>query len=256
MKKILVAIIFSLLPFTFYLKPVSAAVCGDTVPTNETELNSYVSDCNTKLKNLSGQKATLAQALGVLTTQINLTQAKIAEQTTQLNKLEIEIVDLSGKIQSLDYSLTDLTKLFVARVKSSYINTSHNRLSFLFHFSGFTEFAKGLQYVEKVRDHDQQLLLSLEKSRLDFDLQRTMKEKKQAEIEVVKKNLDKERSALATQVAAKNKLLADTKNDEARFQSLLSAAQAQLAAFRRFATTQGGASILSNQTKCDSGGCY
>ncbi len=256
MKKLLIALLLSLLPFTFYLKPVSASVCGDTVPTDEGELKSYVDDCSAKLKNLSGQKATLAQALGVLTTQINLTQAKIAEQTTQLSKLEIEITDLSGKIQSLDYSLTDLTKLFVARVKSSYMSATNFPISLLLQFSGLSDFAKSVQYVEAVRDRDQRLLLSLEKSRLDFDQQKTVKEKKQAEIEAVKKNLDREKAALATQVAAKNKLLADTKNDEARFQSLLSAAQAQLAAFRRFASNQGGASIISNQTKCDSWGCY
>ena len=256
MKKILVALLFSLLPFTFYLKPASAAVCGDNVPSDENELKNYVDDCNAKLKSLSGQKATLAQALGVLTTQINLTQAKIAEQTTQLGKLEIEINDLSGKIQSIDYSLTDLTKLFVARVKSSYMSASNNPLAMLLHVSGITEFTKGFQYLEKVRDNDQKILLSLEKSRLDLDQQRTMKEKKQAEVEAVKKNLDREKAALATQVAAKNKLLADTKNDEARFQSLLSQAQAQLAAFRRFTTSQGGTSLLSNQTKCDSWGCY
>lgn len=256
MKKLLVTLLCTLLPFTFYLKPVSAAVCGDNVPSDENELKNYVDDCNAKLKSLSGQKATLAQALGVLTTQINLTQAKIAEQTTQLGKLEIEINDLSGKIQSIDYSLTDLTKLFVARVKSSYMSASNNPLAMLLHVSGITEFTKGFQYLEKVRDNDQKILLSLEKSRLDLDQQRTMKEKKQAEVEAVKKNLDREKAALATQVAAKNKLLADTKNDEARFQSLLSQAQAQLAAFRRFTTSQGGTSLLSNQTKCDSWGCY
>ena len=256
MKKIVVSIVTLLLCCVVAIQPVSAAVCGDTVPTDEGELKNYVADCSTKLKSLSGQKATLAQALGVLTTQINLTQAKIAEQTTQLSKLEVEITDLSGKIQSLDYSLTDLTKLFVARVKYSYINATNFPISLLLQFSGLSDFAKSVQYVNAVRDRDQSLLLSLEKSRLDFDQQKTIKEKKQAEIEAVKKNLDKEKAALATQVAAKNKLLADTKNDEARFQSLLSAAQAQLAAFRRFASNQGGASIVSNQTKCDSWGCY
>ena len=256
MKKILIALLCSLLPILFCLKPVSAAVCGDNVPSDEGELKSYVDDCNSKLKSLSGQKATLAQALGVLTTQINLTQAKIAEQSTQLAKLEIEITDLSGKIQSLDYSLGDLTKLFVARVKSSYINSANHPISVILHLSGLNGFTKGLQYVEAVRDHDQKLLLALEKSRLDFDQQKTMKEKKQAEIEAIKKSLDREKAALATQVGAKNKLLSDTKNDEARFQSLLSQAQAQLAAFRRFTTSQGGSSLLSNQTRCDSWGCY
>lgn len=255
MKKILILISVTLSLF-HSVHPVSAAVCGESVPTDEGALRTYVEDCSAKLSELSGQKATLSQALSVLTTQINLTQAKIAEQTTQLTKLEIEITDLSGKIQSLDYSLNDLSKLFVARVKSSYISASRSPLAILFSFSGLPELAKGVQYLEAVRDHDQKLLLSLEKSRLDYDQQKTTKEKKQAEIEVVKKSLDREKAALATQVAAKNKLLADTKNDEARFQSLLSQANAQLAAFRRFASNQGGATILNNQTKCDDWGCY
>lgn len=256
MKKILVALLFSLLPFTFYLKPASAAVCGDNVPSDENELKNYVDDCNAKLKSLSGQKATLAQALGVLTTQINLTQAKIAEQTTQLGKLEIEINDLSGKIQSIDYSLTDLTKLFVARVKSSYMSASNNPLAMLLHVSGITEFTKGFRYLEKVRDNDQKILLSLEKSRLDLDQQRTMKEKKQAEVEAVKKNLDREKAALATQVAAKNKLLADTKNDEARFQSLRQEAQNRVAQLANYSASKGGATLLSGTTKQDEWGYY
>lgn len=259
MKKItwIYPILYSLFFILYTFAPSAhAAVCGDNVPSDEGELKSYVEDCNAKLQELSGQKATLAQALGVLNTQINLTQAKIIEQTTQLAKLQVEIADLSGKIQSLDYTLTDLTKLFVARVKSSYIYSSTSPIPLLLHFSGLTQLTKGLQYVEAVRDHDQKLLLSLEKSRLDYDQQKTTKELKQKEIEAVKLSLDREKAALASSVAAKNKLLADTKNDEARFQSLRSQASAQLAAFRRFASNQGGASILSNQTKCDSWGCY
>jgi hypothetical protein len=47
-----------------------------------------------------------------------------------------------------------------------------------------------------------------------------------------------------------------TRNDEKRYQSLLAEAQAQKAAFSRFVSRFGGASILSNQTKCNDWGCY
>lgn len=237
-------------------KPVTAVSCGDTLPTDENELKDYVADCNSKLSSLSGQKQTLSQALAVLSTQINLTQAKIAKQSQLLASLEIEIADLSGKIQSLDYSLTDLTKLFVARVRSSYISNSKNTFTIFANSSSLTELTSGLRYLETVRDHDRELLVALEKSRLDYDAQKTLKEAKQKEIEDVKTSLDHEKLALSSQVAAKNKLLTDTKNNEARYQSLLSSAQAQLAAFRRFTTSQGGASLLTNQTRCDDWGCY
>lgn len=255
MKKLLILVLI-LLPILRFPRYVSAAVCGETVPTDEGALRTYVEDCNAKLKNLSGQKATLAQALDILTTQINLTQAKISKQVQVLTQLETEIADLSGKIQSLDYSLTDVTKLFVARVRSSYMSASRSPLALIAESTGITQFAKGLEYLETVRDHDRNVLVALEKSRLDYDTQKTLKEAKQKEIAAVKANLDKEKAALAQQVATKNKLLADTKNDEAKYQSLLSAAQAQLAAFRRFASNQGGASLLANQTKCNDWGCY
>lgn len=249
----LLCLSFAVLQFP---KPVTAVSCGDTLPTDENELKDYVADCNSKLSSLSGQKQTLSQALAVLSTQINLTQAKIAKQSQLLASLEIEIADLSGKIQSLDYSLTDLTKLFVARVRSSYISNSKNTFTIFANSSSLTELTSGLRYLETVRDHDRELLVALEKSRLDYDAQKTLKEAKQKEVEDVKASLDHEKLALSSQVAAKNKLLTDTKNNEARYQSLLSSAQAQLAAFRRFTTSQGGASLLSNQTRCDDWGCY
>jgi hypothetical protein len=84
------AIIFT---FTFYLllKPVSA-VCGDTVPTNEPELNSYVSDCNTSSR-ICQVKGYFSSGIG----RTNYTDQSDAGQDCRTNdganKLEIEIVD-------------------------------------------------------------------------------------------------------------------------------------------------------------------
>jgi len=75
-------------------------------------------------------------------------------------------------------------------------------------------------------------------------------------IEKKMKELAKQKANLDSQKTAKASLLAATKNDEAKYQSLLSQARAQLSAFRSFVTRQGGASILSNQTKCNDWGCY
>ncbi|TXH06456.1 MAG: hypothetical protein E6R05_01725 [Candidatus Moraniibacteriota bacterium] len=256
-KTILSLLVIPSLVWVAISRPVFAATaCGEAVPSDENSLQSYVDDCNSKLKTLSGQKQTLAQALGVLTTQINLTQAKIAKQSAELARLEIEITDLSGKIQSLDYSLTDLTKLFANRVRQSYITQFKSPYLNILMTNQLADFAKANTYLDSARNHDRNLLISLEKSRLDYDSQKTIKEKKQIEVAQVKKNLDLEKQALSSQVASKNKLLADTRNDEARYQSLLSQAQKQLSAFLRFTSSQGGASLLSNQTRCDGWGCY
>ena len=233
--------------------PVLAAVCGEEVPKDEGALKTYIADCNAKLGQLSGQKQTLASAIDYLNTQIKLTQAKIASTTTQLDKLNAEIDDLSGRIESIDYSLTDLTKIFVERVRETYMHRASYEAAIITQSTGLPDLLRMLEYQKIIRDHDRSILISLEKSRLDFDAQKQVKEEKQKEIESLKKKLDADKAALNSQIAAKNKLLADTKNDEAKYQQLKSSAQAQLAAFSKFVTSQGGASILSGTTQADSG---
>lgn len=257
MKKIFVVIVSLLVCwFVIQISPVLAVSCGDTLPSDAAELNAYVADCNAKLNQLSGQKQTLSQAVGVLTTQIKLTESKIAAQTAQLKRLEIEITDLEGKIQSLDYSLSDLTKLFVERVRAGYKNQLRQPYVLVVQSSGLPSLIKSVEYIEQVRDHDRNLLIALEKSRLDYDIEKTTKEQKQLEIEKLKLVLDKEKLALATQVTAKNKLLEETKNDEKRYQSLRQDARNRVAQLANYTSSRGGASLLSGTTRCDDWGCY
>ncbi len=258
MKKLFfpVLILYTLYSLLNTAPTAQAAVCGENVPTEEGPLRDYISDCNAKLGELSGQKQTLASAIDYLNTEIKLTQAKITSTGNELDKLNSEIEDLEGKIESIDYSLDDITKLFISRVRETYMRPSRYDSSIIAQSSGLTDLLRNIEYAKKIRDHDRTILISLEKSRLDVSAQKELKEVKQKEVESLKKKLDNEKAALNTQIASKNKLLADTRNDEARYQSLLSAAQSQLAAFRRFAINQGGASILSGQTKCNDWGCY
>lgn len=232
---------------------VHAITCDDPIPTEKGQLEEYISNCNSKLSQISGQKQTLASAISYLNTQIKLTQAKIGSTKAQLDKLNVEIGDLAGKIVSIDYSLDDLTKLFISRVRETYMRRNTYDAEVIAQSTGLSDILRGIEYTKKIRDHDRSILISLEKSRLDIAAQKDIKEMKQAEIESLKKKLDSEKSALDNQISSKNKLLADTKNDEARYQKLRSDAQAQLAAFNTFVTGQGGATILSGTTKTDSG---
>lgn len=247
MKKFLVFLI------TFLLLYPTTKIYAET---SQSDLERQISEYQAKLSELSGQKQTLSQALAILSTQIKLTETKIAANVVQLDKLKVEIGDLSGRIESIDYSLTDLTKFFIGRVRETYMRPGTYDSFVVSQATGLQGTLRSVQYAKKVRDHDRMVLISLEKSRLDYDAQKQLKEVKQIEIEKLKKKLDVDKLALASQVSSKNKLLADTKNDESRYQKLLSDAQRQLASFRRFVNNQGGAGILGNQTKCDAWGCY
>lgn len=200
--------------------------------TSQTDLERQIQEYQAKLAELSGQKQTLAQAVAVLSTQIKLTETKISASVVQLDKLEIEINDLSGRIESIDYSLDDLTKLFISRVRETYMRPNSYDTAIIAQSSGISNILRSIEYAKKIRDHDRNLLITLEKSRLDFNTQKQTKEEKQAEIETLKKKLDRDKAALAGQVASKNQLLAETKNSETQYQKLLSQAQAELVAIK------------------------
>jgi peptidoglycan hydrolase CwlO-like protein len=258
MKKLLL-LIFGIAVFLFPTSGAYALQCGEDLPDDAPEgvVRDYVASCQSKIASSKGEQATLASAIGYLNTQISLARAEIIKTQQDLDRINLEISDLSGKIENIDYSLDDLTELFVSRVKSSYKESKSTNIALsLFNTSGFFDFFRHFQYVQKIRDHDQEVLISLESARLDLDQQKSLKELKQAEVQSLKIELSSQQAVLNGQVATKNKLLADTKNDEKKYASLLSSAQSQLAAFQRFVAGQGGAGLLGSQTQCNDWGCY
>ncbi|MFH2085399.1 MAG: peptidoglycan DD-metalloendopeptidase family protein [bacterium] len=210
-----------------------AITCDDPRPTEKGPLEEYITDCNSKLNQLDGQVKTLASAINYLNTQIKITQAKISSTSHELDKLNTEILDLDGKIESINYSLDDITTLFISRVRETYMRPSKYDTSIIAQSSGLSDILRNIEYAKKIRDHDRSILISLEKSRLDISAQKKIKELKQAEVETLKKSLDSQQLALASQKASKDKLLIDTKNDEKKYQQLRATALADLDSIRR-----------------------
>ncbi|MFH1244776.1 MAG: hypothetical protein V1487_04385 [bacterium] len=232
MKKLLVFIFVTVSLCHCVISPVHAAVCGEDIPKDEGSLRTYIADCQAKKDQFSGQAQTLLQALSVLNTQIKLTQAKIAATNLQLDKLKSEIDDLASRIDSIDYSLADLTKIFVSRVRDTYMYRGTYDTYLISQVSGLPSILRAIEYGKIIRDHDRNVLIALEKSRLDYNAQKATKEDKQQEIASLKTKLDRDKSTLAGQVAEKNKLLAETKNSESQYQKLLAEAQAELVAIQ------------------------
>lgn len=255
MKKLFGTFVLIIIICNSFSTPVFALVCGESIPpgTSEGTLKEYKADCEAKIAASRGVRTTLATTISYLNNQISLAQAKITTTTIQLDNVNAEINDLSGRIGSIDYSLTDLTKIFVSRVRETYMFRSRNDIIILAQSTGLSDVMRNIEYAKQIRDYDRNILVSLEKSRLDASAQKTLKELKQKEIEALKQKLDKDRANLAAQVSSKNQLLAETKNSESQYQKLLADAQAQLAAFNKFVSSQGGAVILTGTTRDDTG---
>ncbi len=246
-----IGLVTALFALFLMVSPVLGVECGDAVPSDKSQLETYIQSCSDKIGSLQDQQKTLKSAIALLTSRINLTQAQIASTNVQIKQLQNDIKVLGGVITDLNETLDKLSAIYAARLRQAYRTRDTNFLDIFLTSHTFASFENKLRYLQIAQKHDQIILHELESSRINLDVQKSTKEQKQAEITALKAKLARDQTTLTDQRVAKDKLLADTRNSETKYQQLLSAAQAQLAAFSRFVTSQGGATILTNQTKQD-----
>ncbi|MCL4364322.1 C39 family peptidase [Patescibacteria group bacterium] len=261
MVKLLKVIIFSalLLAAIFFIRRVNAVECDLSInPSNlsQNDLNEYISKCQVILNNLQQTAATLSQQKQYIDTQITLTLAQIQETEQKIIQTQKEIDILGSRIEGLDTSLNTLSTLLINRVVQSYKQRSISLFSLIFDSNSASELLEKIKYIKTARDDNQKLLVQVQEAKSNFEEQKNLREEKKTELNQLNETLTVQQQSLTAQKLQKQKLLDETNNDEATFQRLLAQAKAQLASFGRFVQSQGGASLLSNQTVCDDWGCY
>lgn len=243
-KKIL---LFTLLLIGFILVSrtsfVFAAECDDIQTDTPAHTQDKINCLSNKVGQLGAQANTLKNQIAQFDYQIKLTTLKISQTQAQIDLL-------GGRIDQLQTSLEELTKAFSSRAVETYkLSRFENNAFFVLSATDVTDAAVRFHYLQKIEEQDRSLLSRLQNAQTTYQGQKQ-------DQETLQQQLKDQQDQVNKQKIAKNNLLAATKNDEAKYQSLLSQAKAQLAAFSQFVSSKGGASILSNQTKCDSWGCY
>lgn len=252
-------------------KTVRSASCEDSCdskPENEkfTCLEEVKVACEAKLAETSATKATLQSTIDYLDSKIYLTQTQINQTLYQIQKLEREVSELSGKITTVDYSLDQIVELLTTRIKQSYKNTRTPPAYLLLTSDGVRDFITQYKYLKILQQNDRSIIIGLEQTRANYDIQKSAKETKQAEVETLNKQLVAQKSNLAAQQKEKEQLLIVTQNDEARFQDNLNKAIAELAAIQAIVAGKGEeteagdvgegekiASVIPSSSACSSG---
>lgn len=229
---------------TIFLQSVSAQDCTSLSGNDKLDcLKAQIAEVEKQLSQTTAKKVTLQNEINYQNNQIRLTELKIQETQQQIE-------DLGTQIDRLENSLVDLSQVFAKRAVETYkLKRLGDSFALLLTANSATEFISRFNYLQRIQQNDRELLLNMQTSQTNYESQKT-------KMEALQKQLESQKSALASQKAQKQQLLEVTKNDEKNFQRLLAQAKAQLAAFRSFVASQGGASILHGQTKCDGWGCY
>lgn len=260
-----VIFIFSVLLFYF----VGSVSAEDPTPTptptpttttdnskEKSDLQSKINDLQNKVADTQKQEKTLSSQISVMDNQVKLTEFRIESTQEQIDNLEKDISTATKKISMLEKSLDELTKVLLNRVVATYQAGSIDPIQGMVLSKNASDLFTKMNYLKLIQEHDKELLYETQQAKTDYANQKNIFEDKKKKIEALKIQLEAYTKQLDADKKNKQVLLTETQGSEANYQRLLNEAKAQLAGFSRFVLTQGGASILSGQTKCDDWGCY
>jgi Tfp pilus assembly protein PilW len=183
------------------------------------------------------------------TLRISATQSKITTLTDEIDKLETEVV----RLESI---LNDRLALLLKRIPASYKRSSVSDFGSLLFSKNIFDFITRIKYVQMVQAEDAALVFQVKATQNSYNDSKKIREDKKSQLEEIKAQLNQQNAQLASQKLEKDALLTATQGNESRYEQLLSAARAQLAAINNFVTSAGGAGILSNQTYHSDWGDY
>jgi peptidoglycan hydrolase CwlO-like protein len=180
-----------------------------------------------KLDNAKKQEKSLKSQLNVIDGQVKVTELKIEETNLKIEKLEREINDLSGRITRLSGSVDTISELLLGRIVQTYKIGSVSAIDLLFSSHGFSDMLERLKYVQVAQSNDKKVLYQLQATKAAYNDQKQDKETRQVEAEKLSKELDTYRTQLDQEKKAKEELVRVTKNDEAKYQALISQLRAE-----------------------------
>ncbi len=208
----------------------------------QTEIDQYIK----KLDELGKSKDTLSNQIKLLDSQYQLTLLKITQTESSIKNLAEEISKLTVEIDKLEIEISKLSENYIHQTVQNYKLEKRTPVFAYLFYSNFNTFLEQHRYISSVQKNSQENLINMETVRLNYDNQKTVKAKKQEEMETLQKTLSSQKISLISQKDAKNRLLQSTQNDEKKYQQLLATAQSQLAAFRSFSSSVGGSTCLSS----------
>ncbi len=196
----------------------------------QTDLTSQINEYTVKLLELAKSKDSLSNEIAKINATYSQTVLKIKQTELSIKTLTQEITILNQDIAKLDDSINQTTLYLLERIKQSYRLTKKlPAYAFLFN-NNFNDYLNQYKYISLVQINNRQ---NIEKDETMQQIKKNKKQElsnKQEQLTILEKNLVSQRSNLLNQKTAKDKLLAVTKNDEAKYQKLKSQAEQELSA--------------------------
>ncbi len=250
MKKLILSALFLFLVFSFEFSAIPIhAQSVDEITQQLQDKEKQISELQNQLADIQKQETTLNSQLKIIDSQTQITELKIEETNLSIQKLQREIETLSSRIDRISTTVDSLSKLLLDRIVSTYKYSSITPLELLFSSNGFADAIERLKYIQVAQANDKQVLLQLQATKSTYNDQKVDKTNREKQAEVLSTELADYQKQLEVHKKEKEDLLRVTKNDEAKFQSLIAQLRADTDSLTR--ALAGGGISLGDHSKGD-----
>ena len=219
------------------------------------DLQTQIDKLEKKLNDLRGKESTLKNEIDYMDGQIQLTELRIQNSIANIQKTQNKITQLVNDIESLGIRIEKLQQsidhqisVLGLRMRERYKDRGESLLMLLFGSDTLNQLVEKSEYLKVMELNDNKLIDEMGETKKAFEEQKDLFTQKKNEqeslkkqLEVEKANLDSYNQTLKDQMALKQSLLAQTQNDETKYQNMLADAK------RELQQIVGAVEVLKNQ---------
>lgn len=205
------------------------------------------------LKDAKNREKSLVSELNYLSTLIRYTEYDINATMLEIGQTQELVVQLEGDIESLSVktgvlgdSIGGLERSYHARVRNSYQNEFVPKIGVFLKSENINDAVLRFAYLERLQEEDMRFLDKLRDTKDEYTKRtqeletfKNEKETLRTQLEEKRTYLENQKAALSKQQSTQNWLLAQTKNEEKNYQTLIKQIESEIAAIRAALTAKG-----------------
>lgn len=191
------------------------------------DLEKQIADYQTQVKNNQSQGATLKLQIAKMETQINSLEAQIKLTQTEISQTNLKIEGLSSDIQTQSIELEKQKDNLGQILRTIDEYDQENPFLLVMKNNNFSDFLSQVQYVDNLQQSVQTKLVDIKNIKSNLETQKTSYEDQKNQLVTLNTQLQGKTLALNDQENQKNDLLTTTKNQETKYQTMVSDLQKQ-----------------------------
>ncbi len=194
------------------------------------ELGEKIDQYQENIKQKHNEKISLNNQVNVLEADIEKNKAEIEKKEAEIELLKLEIQELKLEIDETNQEISKDKDLLAKYIQELYRHEQKTYLEITFGHNSLSEYSAQAEYVKNLRSEFQDALDNFQELKTKLVADKKEQTNKKDLLKDEKENLEVKEAALSTEVEYKNDLLASVKQDEEKFQTLVSEVRQEVSA--------------------------